>query len=159
MTAAANKIALESGGTVAPRSSGPSYAGNGKKRPSSTGAVSRGVIVERNGHLRLVLDYDFPILGISSTESIRLAFDAVVERLRETHADIKVNQKVLAGTPHIDGTRLSVAHILADLHHLGTIDAVGAKYRDLIDCRQIKSAIAYAHDFLETACDLSEGDD
>jgi uncharacterized protein (DUF433 family) len=79
--------------------------------------------------------------------------------LCEIHPAITVDSNVLAGTPHIKGTRISVAHILADLYHLGSVENVAQKLARITDIENVKAAIAYAHDFMETACDLSEDDD
>jgi uncharacterized protein (DUF433 family) len=80
-------------------------------------------------------------------------------RLSISHPLISTDENVLSGTPHIDGTRISVANVLAEVHHQGSIEAVSKKFSRIVNSEQIKAAIAYAHDFMEIACDLSEDDD
>jgi uncharacterized protein (DUF433 family) len=93
-------------------------------------------------------------------KSAQEQFRNVAERLRGKHPAISTYERVLGGEPHIQGTRLSVAHVLGHLYHLGSIDAVVEEFKhSKIGKEQIKEAIAYAHDFMEMACDPSEDDD
>ena len=86
-------------------------------------------------------------------------FRALAESLRMKHPVISTNPRVLGGAPHINGLRVSVAHILADIYHLGSIDAVVDKFKQRVSKEQVKEAIAYAHDFMEMTCDPPEADD
>lgn len=56
--------------------------------------------------------------------------------------------KILGGSPHIKGTRLSVCQVLSRLYVLGSIDRV-SEYYENINPNDIKQAIAYAQDFIE----------
>jgi uncharacterized protein (DUF433 family) len=94
-----------------------------------------------------------------SQDIIKAQFRALAERLCETHPAISTNPRVLGGAPHINGLRLSVAHILAHIYHLGSIDAVVSEFKQRVSKEQVKQALAYAHDFMEMACDPSEDDD
>jgi uncharacterized protein (DUF433 family) len=84
---------------------------------------------------------------------------ALADRLCERHPAISTNEGVLGGVPHIKGMRVSVAHVLAHLYHLGSVDAVVEEFKQRISAEQVKQALAYAHDFMEMACDPSEDDD
>lgn len=92
-------------------------------------------------------------------QAVKESFRLVVDRLSEKHPGISTNPKVLGGTPHIEGLRISVPHVLAHLHHLESIDAIIDEFKQRISREQIKQALAYAHDFMEMACDPSEDDD
>lgn len=96
---------------------------------------------------------------IEEQQVVRRAFRAIAERLCEKHPAIGTNEKVLGGAPHLDGLRVSVTNILTHLHHLGSIDAVIDEFRQRITREQVRQALAYAHDFMEMACDPSEDDD
>lgn len=83
----------------------------------------------------------------------------LIRKLGEKYQGISSNARVLGGEPHIEGTRVSVAHVLRHIYHLGSIDAVVEEFRQSkIGRGQIAEAIAYAHDFMEMACDPSEDD-
>ena len=124
----------------------PSYAGNGDARPVGNG-TAKNVAVLSSVSLYLVFQ-----------ENSQESYTALItSMLADGHKKVSVNPKVLGGTPHLKGTRLSVAHILAEVYHLGSIDAVVEKRH--ITKSQVKEALAYAHDFMEIACDLSERDD
>jgi uncharacterized protein (DUF433 family) len=84
---------------------------------------------------------------------------ALADRLCEEHPAISTNERVLGGVPHIKGLRLSVAHVLAHLHHLGSVDAIVTEFKQRISAEQVKQALAYAHDFMEIVCDPPEDDD
>ncbi|HEY0077925.1 MAG TPA: DUF433 domain-containing protein [Pyrinomonadaceae bacterium] len=83
----------------------------------------------------------------------------LAENLCDKHPSVVTNERVLGGAPHIRGTRLSVARILTCLYHLESIDAVVGDLGQRISREQVKEAIAYAHDFLEMACDPPETND
>jgi len=86
-------------------------------------------------------------------------FGALADKLCERHPAISTNERVLGGMPHLKGLRISVPHILAHLHHLGSVDAIVAEFKQRVSAEQVKQALAYAHDFMEMACDPSEDDD
>jgi uncharacterized protein (DUF433 family) len=95
----------------------------------------------------------------TSREDVEAHFRSIAERLCERHQRISIDENVLGGMPHINGMRVSVPNILTHLYHLGSIDAVVAEFNQRISTEQVKEAIAYAHDFMEIACDPSEDDD
>lgn len=76
-----------------------------------------------------------------------------VRRLAESlcleHPAISTYQGIFGGAPHIKGVRLSVGDVLSELYLLGSVDAVAQTYS--VDKEQVKEAIAYAQDFLESA--------
>jgi len=92
-------------------------------------------------------------------KSIKEGFRTLAMRMCGQHPVISTQEPVLGGAPHIKGTRVSVTHILAHLHHLGSIDAIVEEFSQRINTEQVKEALAYAHDFMEMACDPSEDDD
>lgn len=83
---------------------------------------------------------------------------ALAAELCKRHSGISTHGRVLGGAPHIKGTRVSVAHILAHFYHLGSVDAVVNEFKQRISAEQVKQALAYAHDFMEMACDPSQDD-
>jgi len=117
--------------------------------------------------IRASSDYDVDLaLYFNSSEQqadeqqiARRVFRAIAGNLCEKHQAISINPEVLGGEPHVKGLRVSIAHVLAHLHHLGSIDAVVAEFKQRISGEQIKAALAYAHDFMEIACDPSADDD
>jgi uncharacterized protein (DUF433 family) len=80
-------------------------------------------------------------------------------KLCQKYPGISISERVLGGVPHIQGTRLSVAHILAHIHHSGSIAAVLDEFKQKISEDQVKEALAYSHDFMEMICDALEDDD
>jgi len=96
---------------------------------------------------------------VDEQQIARRVFRAIADGLCEKHQAIGISPEVLGGEPHIKGLRVSIAHVLAHLHHLGSIDAVVAEFKQRISGEQIKAALAYAHDFMEIACDPSADDD
>ncbi len=96
---------------------------------------------------------------IDEKQIARRVFRAIADSLCQKHQAISISPEVLGGEPHVKGLRISIAHVLAHLHHLGSIDAVVAEFKQRISGEQIKAALAYAHDFMEIACDPSADDD
>lgn len=80
-------------------------------------------------------------------------FRALAKRLCEEHPNICTDKGIFGGVPHIKNVRLAVTDVLAQLYMLGSIDAVVNYYSSDINEAQIKEAVAYAHDFMEMACD------
>jgi uncharacterized protein (DUF433 family) len=94
-----------------------------------------------------------------SDEVIKTHLHAIANELCQKHKGISMDESVLGGMPRLEGFRISVPNILTHLYHLGSIDAVVAEFEQRISKEQVKEAIAYAHDFMEMACDPSEDDD
>lgn len=84
-------------------------------------------------------------------ESIR----ALSQRLCEDHPAISTYEGIFGGGPHLNGLRISVADILEQLYLSGSIAAVQEMYSPDLSEDQIKEAIAYAQDFLESAVSSS----
>jgi uncharacterized protein (DUF433 family) len=85
-----------------------------------------------------------------STESEARSFNrALAERLCEEHSEISTYPGIFGGAPHIKGVRLSVGNVLSELYLQGSINAVATTFS--VGETQIKEAIAYAQDFLESA--------
>ena len=80
-------------------------------------------------------------------------FRALAERLCEEHRSIGMDANIKGGIPRIKGSRLSVGQVLGRLYALGSVDAVAEYYAPHISIEQIKEAIAFAQDFVETACE------
>lgn len=86
----------------------------------------------------------------------QLAFNqALAESLCEQHPTISTYPGIFGGVPHLNGLRLSVADILGQLYLTGSIEAVHKIYSPDVSEDQIKEAIAYAQDFLESALSSS----
>jgi uncharacterized protein (DUF433 family) len=134
------------------------YAGNGNDIPGANNATAKMAVISERGQLRLVMeaDYGFPPVSIFDDKWI---VREVGNKLAGKHPGISRDSKILGGAPHLKGTRLSVAHVLSNLYHLGSIEKVAEKFSKILDAAKIKEALAYAHDFMEIACDLSEDDD
>lgn len=69
---------------------------------------------------------------------------------------VEMNPHIQGGIPCIRGTRLSVGQVLGRLHVLGSIPAITDYYEGDISEDDVKDAIAFAREFLETASDPSE---
>src|ERR1041385_7134113 len=96
---------------------------------------------------------------ISRPTVIEDKYRLIIRRLGDKYQGITTHERILGGEPHIKGTRVSVAHVLGHLYHLGSIDAVAEEFRQSdIQRDHIADAVAYAHDFMEMACDPSEDD-
>ena len=80
------------------------------------------------------------------------AFSALADKLCEEHPAISTDKGIFGGMPHIKNVRLSVGDILSQLYVYGSTQAILDIYAPDISEEQIKEAIAYAQDFLETAC-------
>jgi uncharacterized protein (DUF433 family) len=74
---------------------------------------------------------------------------ALAERLCQEHPDISTYPGIFGGAPHIKGVRFSVGNVLSELYLQGSVSAVAETFS--LDENQIKEAIAYAQDFLESA--------
>lgn len=75
----------------------------------------------------------------------------LAQLLCNQHPSISTYTEIFGGIPHLKGLRLSVADILGQLYLLGSIEAVQKIYSPDVSEDQIKEAIAYAQDFLESA--------
>ena len=129
--------------------------------------------VSSRGSIKLVMQvqdlYDVDVTIIAgnaahasesiSDEVIKTHLHAIANELCQKHKGISMDESVLGGMPRLEGFRISVPNILTHLYHLGSIDAVVAEFEQRISKEQVKEAIAYAHDFMEMACDPSEDDD
>lgn len=80
---------------------------------------------------------------------------ALSQRLCEAHPAISTYEGIFGGAPHLNGLRISVADILEQLYLNGSIAAVQQIYSPDLSEDQIKEAIAYAQDFLESAISSS----
>jgi len=74
------------------------------------------------------------------------------------HPMISTDEGIFGGIPHLREMRLSVGDILAQIYALGSITAVVNYYAPYISEEQVKEAVAYAQDFLETTCDPHQAD-
>ena len=68
------------------------------------------------------------------------------------HGRITASPGPGGGPPRVAGTGLAVSQILARLYVRGSVDAVVGYYGD-VTCEQVREAIAYAHKFMELACE------
>ena len=90
---------------------------------------------------------------------VKKDFRSLAEELCEEHRGISTYQGIFGGVPHLKNVRLSVTDVLSQLYVLGSIEAVVAYYAPDISAEQVKEAIAYAHDFMERACEPSQAHD
>ena len=98
------------------------------------------------------LDVDMTVAFPHQVETEAPEFNrALAKSLCEEHPVISTYQGVFGGFPHIKGIRFSVADVLSQLYVLGSIDEVEKAFAPDINKDQIKEAIAYAQDFLESA--------
>jgi uncharacterized protein (DUF433 family) len=91
--------------------------------------------------------------SIAKAVSVKEYFRTVAESLCKRHPSISIDPGIFGGAPHIQGVRLSVGDVLSKLYIYGSIKAVLDIYSPDVNEEQIKEAIAYAQDFLETAYD------
>lgn len=80
-------------------------------------------------------------------------FCALADRLCSDHPGIETNVNIKGGIPRIKGSRIAVSQILGRIYVLGSIDAVTNYYAPEVSKEQVKAAVSYAQDFLETACE------
>jgi uncharacterized protein (DUF433 family) len=149
----------------------PSYVNGHGNAPTSDAFAPTGSLTRPRGSSATTFMFEFEGTGslrakmsvaqesYVSAEVSHQPFKALVDKLCEKYPSIGIDERVLGGAPHIKGTRLSVARILTSIYHLNNIDAVIDEFKQRINKKQIKEAIAYAHDFMEMACDPSEDDD
>ena len=87
-------------------------------------------------------------------------FRWMFERCRQDYPGISLDERVLGGIPHLDGTRLSVGQILGRLYMLGSLYEVVRYYSELgLTEEQVKEAIGFSQDFVELAGDPYQSDD
>jgi uncharacterized protein (DUF433 family) len=67
------------------------------------------------------------------------------------HPMVSLENTIFGGMPHIRGVRVSVSDILIQVYLLGSLHAVVEYYSSEISIDQVRDAVAYAQDFLETA--------
>ena len=91
------------------------------------------------------------VVQLDAGESIR----ALSQRLCEEHTSISTYEGIFGGAPHLKGLRISVADILEQLYLSGSIASVQKIYSPDVSEDQIKEAIAYAQDFLQSAISSS----
>ncbi len=84
---------------------------------------------------------------------VRSHFRALAGRLCSEHPAIETNVNIKGGIPRIKGSRIAVSQVLGRIYVLGSIDAVANYYAPEISKEQVKAAVSYAQDFLETACE------
>lgn len=75
----------------------------------------------------------------------------LAKTLCKEHPSISIDQQIFGGIPHLRGLRLSVADILSQIYVTGSIKAVEEMYSPDVSEDQIKEAVAYAQDFIESA--------
>ena len=81
-------------------------------------------------------------------------FTWALEMSRRANPGISLDEHILGGIPHIDGTRLGVGQVLGRLYDLGSVENVTAYYAELnLTEEQVKEAIGFAQDFVELAGD------
>jgi uncharacterized protein (DUF433 family) len=88
-----------------------------------------------------------------AAQLVKQKFLSLADKLCEEHSSISTDKGIFGGMPHIKNVRLSVGDILAKLYIYGNVQAILDIYSPDITEEQVKEAIAYAQDFLETACD------
>lgn len=88
--------------------------------------------------------------------TIKECFRALASELCKTHPEISTDPDIFGGMPHIRNVRLSVGDILAKIYVYGNAQKIVDIYAPHVSEEQVKAAIAYAQDFLETACDPDE---
>jgi uncharacterized protein (DUF433 family) len=111
------------------------------------GSYYRSVQIRPQYDLDMTVVFSHHGANMVAQEHIR----AVAERLCQEHPAISTYEGIFGGIPHLKGLRLSVADILEQLYLTGSIDAVHNIYSPDVSEDQIKEAIAYAQDFLESA--------
>jgi uncharacterized protein (DUF433 family) len=80
---------------------------------------------------------------------------ALSQRLCEEHPAVSTYEGIFGGIPHLKGLRIAVADILEQLYLTGSISGVQRVYSPDVSEEQIKEAIAYAQDFIESAVSSS----
>jgi uncharacterized protein (DUF433 family) len=93
---------------------------------------------------------------VPPTISFRPDYRALADKLCQQHPAISTDKRIFGGIPHIKNVRLSVGDVLAKLYVYGNIQKIVEIYSPHVSEEQVKDAIAYAQDFLETACDPDE---
>jgi uncharacterized protein (DUF433 family) len=99
-----------------------------------------------------------PMSSDTLTDTVRfrrLYIRLLSEKLCEEHPAISTYEGIFGGSPHLKGLRISVADILEQLYLTGSIAGVQKIYSPDLSKDQIKEAIAYAQDFIESAVSSS----
>ncbi len=91
-----------------------------------------------------------PNLAIN-VESWNNGIAKICEQICNEHPEIAIDSDIFGGAPHIKGFRLTVGDVLAKLYVYGSIEKVREIYSEVSEY-QIREAIAFAQDFLESAC-------
>jgi|SRR6185369_2178559 len=87
-------------------------------------------------------------------------FKWMFERCRQDYPNVSLDEAVLGGIPHLEGTRLSVGQILGRLYMLGSLYAVAQYYSELgLTEDEVKQAIGFTQDFVELAGDPYQSHD
>lgn len=81
---------------------------------------------------------------------------ALMIQCRADYPLISTGHEVLGGIPHLKNTRISVGQLLGRIYVLESIQGVVDYYQGKLSSDQVKEALAYAQDFIETACEPLE---
>lgn len=121
-----------------------------------SGSLSKGTATGHSPafHIDVVVASDLPQLDESAI--VKQGFRALAGELCEKHPAISTYEGIFGGVPHIKDVRLTVAHVLAQVRNLGSIDAIVEYYDNTISKEQVKEAITYAQHFMEVACAPAE---
>lgn len=115
------------------------------------------VVVYPSGRIEVRVGIDIEAtVSAFNEQAVKDGFRALAEKLCEEHPAISTEPHIFGGIPHIKGVRLSVGDILAKLYVYGNVQKIVEIYTPHLNEEQVKEAIAYAQDFLETACDPDE---
>jgi uncharacterized protein (DUF433 family) len=88
-------------------------------------------------------------LTLMRTDAPAKPFGAeLAKQLARLYPNISTRQDVLGGTPHLRGTRLSVASVVSAVCVHGSLDAALADYRNRYTREQFEDALRFVRDFL-----------
>lgn len=73
---------------------------------------------------------------------------ALADTLADRYPSISTNRAVLNGTPHLEGTRLTVSRVISALSSHGSFEAALDDYDNTYTRKQFEDALLYARDFL-----------
>ena len=93
------------------------------------------------------------VIDSVAREKMRL----ILEQCRAGHPSISIDNGVIGGMPRIQDTRIGVSYILDQISAYGSVKSVVAAFAPYLTEDQVKDALEYARDFLETASAEAKG--
>lgn len=100
--------------------------------------------------LRLTtVDFDIKINQRKNIPNVKREGQKIANKITEKYPLITIDEKVL-GEPRLDGTRFAVSNVLTALTLYDSFDEVIDEYENRYSKEQLKDAVKFARDFLDS---------